>query len=208
MQFLIATKLHMTQRYDGDRAVATTVLRVAPCTVTQVKTVQQDGYAAVQVASGERRGVNRALLGHFGGKKFRFAREVRVADPAAVPAVGDCMDAATFKPGDRVTIVAVSKGKGFAGVVKRHHFHGHNATHGTKDQVRMPGSIGGGGRAGGRVIKGMRMAGRMGSDRVTVKNLTVVATDPAAQIIELRGAVPGARGAVVEIRSYNGYWVA
>ncbi|MDO8463099.1 MAG: 50S ribosomal protein L3 [bacterium] len=203
MQFLLARKLEMTQRYDGDRSVPTTILVVSPCTVTQVRTEKKDGYAAVQIASGVRRHVTKALLGHFGGLHHRTARELRTVGVPDV-SVGDVMGVSVFAPGDRVNVVATSKGKGFAGVVKRHHFHGHNATHGTKDQVRMPGSIGAGGVQ--HVFRGKRMAGRMGGDRITVKNLVVVAVDAERQTIELRGAVPGARGALVEIRPYAGYW--
>lgn len=212
MAFLLAKKIAMSQRYEGDAAVPVTVLSVTPCVVTQVRTVERDGYRAVQIACGERRHVSKALAGHFAvaGKahaRFRHVREFReLPGGGKALEVGDAFDVSVLKPGDHVIVSSTSKGKGFAGVVKRHRFHGQDATHGTKDQIRMPGSIGGGGRSGGRVVKGMRMAGRMGGTRVTVKNVRVVAVDPATGNLELTGAIPGARGTLVEVRSYAGYW--
>jgi len=215
MPFILARKLHMSQRYDGDEAVPVTVLEALPCTVTQVRTQERDGYAAVQVGSGSRRRVTKPMAGHCGELgKFRWLREFRASaegkgrgEEPKEWKVGDRIDVSVFTPGDRIQVTATSKGKGFAGVMKRHHFHGQDATHGTKHAHREPGSIGGGGRYGkGRVIKGMRMAGRMGGDRVTVAGLTVAAVDAERGVLEVKGAVPGARGALVVVQTYDGHW--
>jgi large subunit ribosomal protein L3 len=170
-------------------------------TVTQVKTADgADGYAAVQVGAGERKAknVSKAVLGHTKGVAYRVLREFR----GAAGAVGDTLDASALAVGDTVRVSGLTKGKGFAGVMKRHGFHGGPRSHGQKHSEREPGSIGGsGGRAGGRVAKGMRMAGRMGTERVTVQNLTVLAVDAAAGTVTLSGAVPGRRGTVLEVVS-------
>lgn len=215
MSFALARKLEMSQRYDGDAAVPVTILEVLPGTVTQVRTVERDGYSAVQLAAGTRRHGSRALRGHFGkvpaydrGDRgvFRWVREFRTSEPPDALPVGTRVDESGFAVGDVVEAIAMSKGKGFQGPMRRHHFHGQDASHGNKDQHRMPGSIGGGGRAGGRVTKGKRMAGRMGGERVTVRGLRVIAVDPATHRVEVCGAVPGARGGLVEVRTYSGYW--
>lgn len=140
--------------------------------------------------------------------KFRWLREFdEVAVAGKEYGVGDRIDADVLKVGDAIQVSSVSKGKGFQGVVKRHHFHGQDATHGTKDQVRMPGSLAGIGRGGGGpVSKGRRMAGRMGGERVTVKGLEVVAVDTDRHKLVVKGAVPGARGALVEVRTWGGSW--
>lgn len=205
----------MAQRYVGDEVVPVTVLEALPCTVTQLRAVERDGYAAVQLGSGTRRHISKPLAGHMKELgKFRWLREFRTSDEGRVKSeelgewkVGDRIDASAFKPGDRIQVTATSKGKGFQGVMKRHHFHGQDATHGTKHAHREPGSIGGGGRHGkGRVIKGMRMAGRMGGDRVTVQGLSVAAVDAERGVLEVKGAVPGARGALVVVQTYDGHW--
>lgn len=217
MAFLLARKIRMTQQYDGDAAVPVTVLAVDPCVVTQVRTAERDTYIAVQLGTGTRRALSKPMAGHVRDLgKFRTLREfrmdpktpradVRKADGSAW-AVGDRIDASALQPGDLVAVSGISKGKGFQGVMRRHHFHAQDATHGTKDQHRMPGSIGGGGRAGGRVTKGMRMAGRMGGDRVTVQGLRVVSVDAERGEVMLCGAVPGARGALLEVRTWGGSW--
>lgn len=201
MKFLIGTKKGMTQVYDEEGRVSpVTVISAVKNTVTQVKNPGADGYTAVQVGYGERaeKNINKAqktkgVFHRF--KEFRF-------DDAASLEVGTDMEAATFAEGDTVTVSAVSKGKGFQGVIKRHNFRGGPRSHGQKHSERAPGSIGGGpGRAGGRVVKGMRMAGRMGGDRITVKNLKVVKVDQERGEIYIRGAVPGRRGAYVEVVS-------
>ncbi|MDO8622352.1 MAG: 50S ribosomal protein L3 [bacterium] len=214
MAFILARKVNMSQRYVGDASAPVTILEASPCTVTQVRTMDRDGYAAVQVASGTRRRITKPVAGHLAastvdGKTphpFRWLREFRTIDQGDLK-VGDRIDVSAFKPGDRVQVTATSKGKGFQGVMRRHHFHGQDASHGTKHAHREPGSIGGGGRHGkGHVIKGMRMAGRMGGDRVTVQGLTVVAVDADAGMLELKGAVPGARGALVVVQMQDTHW--
>lgn len=186
---------------DG-RARAATILAADAITVTQVKTKDgKDAYAAVQVGAGERRAknVSKAVLGHTKGKGYEAIREFRTEDAHEV---GASIDASIFAVGDKVRISGISKGKGFAGVVKRHGFHGGPRSHGQKHSEREAGSIGGGGgRAGGRVAKGMRMAGRLGGDRVTVTNLTVLAVDAKNGEIIVSGAVPGRRGTLLEIVS-------
>ncbi|MDE1919346.1 MAG: 50S ribosomal protein L3 [Patescibacteria group bacterium] len=203
MKFILATKEGMTRIFGEDgRALAGTILAADSVTVTQVKTKDgKDGYAAVQVGQGARKtkNVSKAVLGHTKGKGYEAIREFRTDDAAEV---GATIDASVFAVGDLVQVSGLTKGKGFAGVVKRHGFHGGPRTHGQKHTERAPGSIGGsGGRAGGRVAKGMRMAGRTGSDRVTVKNLKVLAVDAAAGKLIVSGAVPGRRGTLLEVVS-------
>ncbi len=203
MKFILAKKEKMTRIYTADGlAHAGTILIADPITVTQVKTKEgKDAYAAIQVGQGSRKVKNIAkpVLGHTRGKGFEAIREFRTDNAAAV---GDTIDASVFAVGDTVQVSGITKGKGFAGVVKRHGFHGGPRSHGQKHTERSPGSIGGsGGRAGGRVAKGMRMAGRMGSDRVTVTNLKVLAVDVKAGEIIVSGAVPGRRGTLLEVVS-------
>lgn len=204
MKFILGVKEGMTQIFDADGTChGVTVLRVSPLTVTQVKAVEPDGYPAVQVAAGEQKShrLTKAEQGHLGGS-FRFVKEFR---PRATHqettdgfSKGQTLAADVFASGDRVAVSAVSKGKGFQGGVKRHGFAGGRATHGQKHSLREPGSIGATGF--GRVLKGTRMAGRMGTDRITVKNLTVMQVNAADNIILIKGAVPGRRGALVEVR--------
>ena len=203
MKFILATKEGMTRIFGDDGvARAGTILTADPVTVTQVKTKDgKDGYSAVQVGRGVRKtkNISKSVLGHTKGKGYEAIREFRTDDAAEV---GTTIDAAIFSVGDTVQVSGLTKGKGFAGVVKRHGFHGGPRTHGQKHTERSPGSIGGsGGRAGGRVAKGMRMAGRMGSDRVTVKNLKVLAVDATEGKIIVSGAVPGRRGTLLEVVS-------
>lgn len=201
MKFILATKENMVRVFaDDGRAYAGTILNVAPVTVTQVKSAEtKDGYTAVQVGQGERKtkNVSKAVLGHTKGKGYEAIREFSGATGLEV---GASIDASTFAVGDTVQVSGLTKGKGFAGVVKRHGFHGGSRTHGQKHSEREPGSIGGsGGRAGGRVAKGMRMAGRMGADRVTVTNLKVLAVDAKEGKMIISGAVPGRRGTLLEV---------
>jgi len=203
MKFLLARKERMTQIFTDDgRSLAGTVLSATPSVVTQVKAKEgKDGYAAVQVGFGARRAKNlsKPVAGHLKGKSFSVLKEFRTDDAHEL---GAEISVDTFAVGDEVVVSGTSKGRGFAGVVKRHGFHGGRRSHGQKHSEREPGSIGGsGGRAGGRVAKGMRMAGRMGGDRVTVKSLKVLAVDAAANQIIISGAIPGARGSLVEIVS-------
>lgn len=203
MKFILARKGRMTQIFtDSGEVLAGTVVTAGPVVVTQVKKADgADGYDAVQVAFGEQKEarVNKAQLGHTGGKAFKVMKEFRAE--AGDLAVGSEIKADTFAEGDVVVVSSTSKGRGFAGVVKRHGFHGGRRSHGQKHSEREPGSIGGGGRAGGRVAKGMKMAGRMGSDRVTVENLKVLKVDGTTGEMIISGAIPGAPGTLVEIRS-------
>lgn len=191
----------MTQVFDDKGVVsAATIIEAAPMTVTQVKTTETDGYQAIQVGIGSRKAKNLSgpVKGHLKDlAPVQYIREIRTADAAER---GAKIDISSFVPGDLVTVSAISKGKGFQGVVKRHGFHGGPRSHGQKNKERAPGSIGGsGGRAGGRVAKGIRMAGRMGGDRITVKNLKVLKVDVESNKILISGAVPGKPGTLVEI---------
>ena len=194
----------MTQVFDEAGVVsAATAITAAPLTVTQVKTIEKDGYAGVQVGTGARKEKNlsKAVKGHLKDLgNLRYLREFRGDMEASER--GAKIEISVFAPGDVVEVSAISKGKGFQGVVKRHGFKGGPRSHGQKNKERAPGSIGGGGRAGGRVVKGMRMAGRMGGDRVTVRNLKVLQVDPSTNTILISGAVPGRPGTLVEIRQY------
>lgn len=192
----------MTQVWDEKgNARPVTVVSVSPNVVTQVKTIEKDGYSAVQVGWGVRKpkNVNKPMKGHVKELgSFSGLKEWRLSSPSVMK-VGDKIDVSVFNPGDSVTISGISKGKGFQGVVKRHGFHGGSRTHGQKHSEREPGTIGGGARAGGRVAKGMRMAGRMGGERVTVQNLSVVQVVPEENLLLIGGAVPGRRGTLLEI---------
>lgn len=201
IKFLLGTKNRMTTIFTEDgRAYAATIINATPATVTQIKTKEKDGYNAVQIGYGEteEKRINKPQLGHAKGKALKHFRENRMKDEGTSQEVGSTVDVSVFVPGDTVTVSAISKGKGFQGVVKRHGFHGGPRTHGQKHSEREPGSIGGGLRT--RVPKGMRMAGRMGGERVTVKNLLVLQVHPETNELVLAGAVPGRRGALVEIR--------
>lgn len=204
MKYILGTKVNMTQLFtEGGVVVPVTAVLAPANTVIGLKTMAKDGYDAVVLGSDEQKEsrVNKAQLGSFGGKGYKNIGEVRL-DAAATEAVGDTISVDTFTAGDPVTVTGTSKSKGFQGVVKRHGFHGGPRSHGQKHSEREPGSIGGGpGRAGGRVVKGMRMAGRTGGDTVTVKGLVVAGVDAEANIIYIRGAVPGRRGSVVKIVS-------
>lgn len=195
----------MTQVFDADGVLhPVTVLRVAPAKVTQVRTKEKDGYEAVQLASGEQKPhrVSKALRGHQGGAykhTVEFRPQSGRKDTLPEVAKDAVLDASVFAVGDMVLVSAVSKGKGFQGVVKRHGFRGGPASHGMKNTHRTPGSIGATGPQ--RVFKGLRMAGRMGSDRITVKNLKVMAVNAEENLLLVRGAVPGRKGTLVEVRS-------
>lgn len=206
MKMILAKKLHMTQLFANDAVVPVTVLEAGPCVVTQVKKKEKEGYDAVQMGFGTRKRLSKSVAGHVkGAGVFRWIREFRFFNPPAggVPdiAVGNQLTVAQFAEGDTVRVVGTSKGKGFAGVVKRHHFRGHPHTHGHKDQERMPGSIGSRRVRGGPIEKGKRMAGHMGVDRVTVKNLRVVKVDAEKRHLYVTGAVPGARNGLVLVQT-------
>lgn len=203
MKFILGTKVNMAQVWDENGQVRpVTVVSATPNVVTKLVTKENDGYTALQVGFGERnpKNINKAQKGQLKDLgNFSILKEFRVDDLKDTK-IGDKIDASVFKVGDSVVVSAISKGKGFQGGVKRHGFHGGRRTHGQKHSEREPGGIGGGGRAGGRVAKGMRMAGRMGGDRVTVKGLKIVQVDAAKNIILVSGALPGHRGTLVEIR--------
>lgn len=205
----------MTTIYTEDgRSYAATVINAAPSTVTQIKTKEKEGYEAVQIGGIERKEVRvpKPQVGHAKmigkGTALKYFRELRPSKhnggklPEGVE-VGSTISVSAFAEGDKVEVSAISKSKGFAGVVKRHGFHGGPRSHGQKHSERSPGSIGGGGgRAGGRVAKGMRMAGRMGGDRVTVRNLLVLQVLPETNELVIAGAIPGRRGTLVEVKGF------
>ncbi len=199
MKFILATKLEMSQVFRPDGTVVpVTLVKAGPCVVTQVKSKDTDGYSAIQIGFLEAKKLAKPQEGHLKDlPKLRELREFRVEDGVELKR-GDTVEAAAFAAGDVVDVTGTSKGKGFQGVVKRHGFHGHPASHGHKDQLRMPGSIGAGGPQ--HVFKGRRMAGRMGNETVTVKNLEVIEVRDAG-ILALKGAVPGPRNAILEIVS-------
>jgi large subunit ribosomal protein L3 len=202
---IVGEKVGMTQVWDDQhRAIPVTVLRVAPVRVVQVKTTESDGYSALQVTYGFRRvsTLTKPELGHFekaGVDPGRRLVELRIDDTGDYE-VGQELTAEAWNPGERVDAIAVSKGKGFAGGMKRHNFKGQGASHGTHKAHRVPGSIGACATPS-RVFKGTRMAGRMGGHQVTALNLEVVSADPEREIVLIKGAVPGPRGAMVILRN-------
>lgn len=202
MQAILGLKSNMTQVFDENGVVhPATVLKTGPATVVLVKTADKHGYNAVQVGFGERKekNITQAEKGHYKGfGNFRYLKEFRYEVlPEGIKA-GDKIEVSAFAKGDTVRISSVSKGKGFQGVVKRHGFAGGPRTHGQKHSEREPGSIGGGLRT--RVPVGMRMAGRMGGDRVTLTSVKVLGIDAAKGELYVKGAVPGRRGTLVEIQ--------
>ena len=202
MKFILGRKIEMTQIFREDGTVVpVTLVHAVPCTVTQVKTDENDTYQAVQIGIEPKKDLNKAESGHLKGLDlFNTLCEFRVDDTELKR--GDVISADTFEAGERIDIAGWSKGRGFQGVVKRHGFHGAPASHGHKDQLRMPGSIGS--KCIGPVAKGKRMPGRMGNNRVTVKNLEVVSVDPEKNILAIKGAVPGARGGLLLISERQG----
>ena len=203
MKFILGTKTGMTQVFNEDGVCqAATVLKASPMKVAHVKTPEKDGYTAVQLAQGEQKEhrVAKAQKTQFGGA-VAVAREFRPGfeQEAVVEGVeaGATIDVSAFEPGDTISVSAVSKGKGFQGVVKRHGFAGGRRSHGQKHSEREPGSIGSTGNM--RVLKGKRMAGRMGSDKITVKNLKVLQVNKEENLIVVSGAVPGRKGTLVEV---------
>ncbi len=204
MKFILGTKENMTQFFsENGHVVPATIVSVPKSVVTQVKTAESDGYNSIQIASGERKEKNiaKAQIGHFNKLgNFRFVKEFRLKNEETSDLkVGDVLLADIFSAGDNISVTGVSKGRGFQGVVKRHGFKGAPTSHGHRHDTRRPGSIGATGPQ--RVFKGTRMAGRTGSDRVTVKNLEVVAVDMENNQLLVKGAVPGRRGTLLEIIS-------
>ena len=201
---ILGAKLGMTQLWDNNRVVPVTVVQAGPCVVTQVRTPDKDGYSAVQLAFGavDPKRVNKPRTGHFaraGVAPRRHIVELRTTD-ASDYTLGQEVTVEAFEAGAAIDVTGKTKGKGFAGVMKRHGFHGLRASHGVERKHRSPGSIGGCATPG-RVFKGMKMAGRMGGVRYTVQNLTVQAVDPENNLILVRGAIPGPKGALVLVRS-------
>lgn len=206
MKEILGKKIGMTRifREDGE-SVPVTVIEAGPCPVVARRTVDKDGYDAYQVGFGTRKKqrVTKPIAGQFtraGVEPAQFLREIRVSDGEYE--VGSSITVDLFKPGDRVDVTGTSRGLGFAGGMKRHHFNGANKTHGQSDRWRAPGSLGQSSYPS-RVFKGLRMAGRMGRERVTVLNLEVVKVIEGENLLLVRGAVPGHRGALVKVRSTN-----
>ena len=205
MKGLLGQKLGMTQVWDeNNRVVPVTVVKAGPCVVTQIKTPEQDGYSSVQIAFGaiDPRKVNKPASGHFakaGVTPRRHLVELRTADIADY-SLGQELSVDTFEVGQVIDVVGKTKGKGYAGVMKRHGFHGVGASHGAHRNHRKPGSIGACATPG-RVFKGTRMAGRMGSDRQSTQNLTIHSIDAVNGLILIKGAVPGPKGGLVLLRT-------
>jgi large subunit ribosomal protein L3 len=202
MPFIIGRKIEMTQLFkENGTVVPVTLVRVTPNVVTQVRTTEKDGYTAVQVGTEPAKKLKKAQQGHLADlPDVRTLREFRVKDTDL--SRGDAIDISSFETGMKVDVTGFSKGRGFTGVMKRHNFKGGQATHGNKDQQRMPGSVAS--HPQGKVIKGQKMAGRMGNDRVTVKNLEIASVDSNEQTIAIKGAIPGARGGLIMIKSREG----
>jgi large subunit ribosomal protein L3 len=218
MKGIIGRKVGMTQVFDQDgAAIPVTVIEAGPCYVTQIRTLERDGYTAIQLGFDEapprRNGssrLNKPSQGHLRRKELtekgaqlpdlRVLREFRVRDGQGIDVEqGAKVTVDVFEAGDLVDIVGISKGRGFAGTVKRHHFNRQPKTHGQSDRERAPGSIGAS-TTPGRVFKGTRMAGHMGDERVTIKNLQVVVVDAARNLLAVKGSVPGAKGGIVIIK--------
>ncbi len=205
MQGILGVKKGMTQIFSDDGLVVpVTIVEAGPCYVTQKKTREKDGYIAVQIAFQDKKEkrTSKAMQGHFAKAKVgnkRIVREFRFSDYEELE-VGTELKADRFSAGDQVMVSAVSKGKGFQGVVKRHNFAGGPKTHGQSDRLRAPGSIGQSSYPS-RVFKGIKMAGRMGNDRITLKNVPVVKVDAENNLIYLKGSIPGAKNSIVEIKT-------
>jgi len=200
IEAIVGKKLGMTQIFkENGAAEVVTAIEAGPCTVVQVKTVAKEGYNSAQLGFGEAKRLGSPQRGHLKGVgQLKYLREFRLDNVEGVKA-GQKVDVGLFKVGDLVDVTGVSKGKGFAGVVKRYHFAGGPKTHGQSDRHRAPGSIGAT-TYPGRVFKGMRMAGHMGNRRVTARNLEVVEADSARNLLLVKGAVPGGKNGLVLIR--------
>jgi len=210
MKFILGKKIGMTQVFSANGTVVpVTRVQAGPCVVTQVKTAENDSVTAVQIGFGEQKTfrLNRAERGHVQGLETAPGATVRYLRSQTVEAGhslkrGDRFTVGIFAPGEKVQVVGTSKGKGFQGVVRRHGFAGGPASHGHKDNLRMPGSIGAGGVQ--RVFKDMRMAGHMGNEQITVKNLEVIEVHPETNELWVKGAIPGARNGLVVVSTNNG----
>lgn len=206
MAFILGKKLKMSQIWKDDEVIPVTLIQAGPITITQIRTKEKDGYEAVQVGFGTKKlkNIKKPQQGQFKNLgNFQYVREFRTYQlPITgyqLPKVGDILDVGQFRDGDKAKISGLNKGKGFQGVVKRHGFAGGPKTHGQKNRHRAPGSIGA--TAPQRVMPGRKMAGRMGQERITVKNLEIAGIDKKNNILMIKGAVPGTRGTLLEIQS-------
>lgn len=202
MKGILGNKVGMTQIFDDSgEVIPVTIIEAGPCYVTQIKTKEKDGYDAIQLGFGDAKRLNKPQRGHLpkGVPDMRYLREIRVEDVSAYE-IGQKIVASVFSVGDLVDVTGVSKGKGFAGAMKRHGFRGGPATHGQSDRARAPGSVGSTSTPG-RVFKGQRMAGHMGSRRTTVQSLQIVLVDPERNLLAVKGAIPGAKDGLVTIKS-------
>ncbi len=200
---IIGKKLGMTQVYtEAGKAKAVTAIEAGPCTITQVKTKTVDGYNAAQLGFGQAKHLNAAEKGHLKENgQFGHLRELRL-DSVEGLKLGDKIDVSLFKAGEKVDVIGISKGKGFAGVVKRHHFHGGPKTHGQSDRNRAPGAIGST-TTPGHVWKGLKMGGHLGDEQVTAMDVEVHSADPARNLLLIEGSVPGGKNSLVIIRKKN-----
>lgn len=200
IQGIIGRKLGMTQMFrDSGKAEAVTAVVAGPCTVIQLKKDSKEGYNAAQLGFGEAKKMKSARRGHLKEMgNYRYLREIRLTDTKGIK-VGDSVDVSLFEPGDIIDITGISKGKGFAGVVKRYNFAGGPKTHGQSDRHRAGGSIGAG-TSPGRVLKGTKMPGHMGNEQVTARNLEVIQVDSEKNIMLVKGAVPGAKNGILMIK--------
>ncbi|MCX7778992.1 MAG: 50S ribosomal protein L3 [Patescibacteria group bacterium] len=200
MKFILGKKIEMSQIFKNDQVVPVTLIKAGPCFVTQIKTKEKDKYEAIQIGFEKKK--SKKIKKTEKGKEFKYLKEFRIKNSKSEIQeykIGDKIEVSIFKPGEKVTISGLSKGRGFAGVVKRHGFKGMPASHGTKHDARHPGSIGA--TAPQRVLKGKKMAGRMGNERVSIKNLEVIEVQPEKNLLIVKGAVPGGRGNLLEIKS-------
>ena len=200
MKFILGKKKEMQRRFTADgKSVPVTIIEAGPIKITQLRQMEKDGYAALQVGFGQKKKLNKPQKGHLKGLgDFRYLREFRVdQDQLAGHKLGDQISVSLFEKGELVNVTGVSRGKGFQGVVKRHGFAGSPASHGHKDQLRMPGSIGS--AFPQHVIKGKKMPGQMGNQQATVQNLEVIDTDPAKNLLLVKGPVPGSRNSLLLI---------
>lgn len=199
MKFILGKKIGMSQRFRDDKVLPVTLIEAGPCFITQIKTKEKDGYQAIQI--GFERLKEKKIKKPQKDKPFKYLKEFRIKPEIDSQQlnykVGDKIEVSVFEVGDKVTVSGISKGKGFTGVIKRHGFKGMPASHGTKHDARHPGSIGA--TAPQRVLKGRKMAGRMGDRMVTVKNLEVIEIDPEKNLLVVKGAVPGAKNSLVKI---------
>jgi len=198
MKFILGQKLGMSQIFnEKGNLIPVTLIEAGPCIVTQVKTKEKDGYEAIQIGFLIKK---KRIKKTEKGKEFKHLREFRILKPETLNLKPkDIIDVSIFKEGEKITVSGVSKGKGFAGVVKRWGFHGRPKTRGTKHEERTPGSVGS--ATPSRVVKGIKMAGRMGGERVTVKNLKIIKIDPENNLLAIKGAIPGRKGILLEVYS-------